>query len=529
MREPVILLGDGHTYEKSAIEHWFATGRRTSPMIGRTLTTTNYKQNYALRKAIDEWLTKFPEMGQKKLDYRSLEKAIELREEDLKELARKEVALRTRIPGSGPTAARNMGMVQHDDAKDATENSSSMIGGIGTPQMTVQEWLKSIKCEGYEGLFVSEELDNMEAVMELTKEDMQELGVRMGARKLMLKSLKALKAKSARLAVKKLPPPKEPPTGYMQSHSGQNIQQKDQRNQRFIVVGGAMGKTSSLGSASWTYLSTAEYYCRSSNSWIPLPPMPNPRVAFGAAVSNNKLIVAGGHINDDALPENRLASALEYDFRQKTWNMLPCLNERRSGCRAVVLGNKFIVLGGWNRRILNSVEAYDSITRKWIQLPPMKSTRQYPAVGVFKSTFLLVAGGWGPNGKVVDTVEMFSLITNEWHKLPSMRTPRNGAGYCTWKGKFVIIGGKDNTDSFLNTVEMFDLETRTWSELPPMNEKRAWCAAGVIDNGDSIVVVGGYRGGRSLASAELYRDGQWERLPSMSTDRMDCAATSVYM
>ena len=31
MKDPVVCVGDGHTYERVAISQWFATGARTSP------------------------------------------------------------------------------------------------------------------------------------------------------------------------------------------------------------------------------------------------------------------------------------------------------------------------------------------------------------------------------------------------------------------------------------------------------------------------------------------------------------------
>jgi len=52
MENPVIAA-DGHTYEKSAIEDWFLTGKQTSPLTGKKLLNKNLIINYNLKSTID--------------------------------------------------------------------------------------------------------------------------------------------------------------------------------------------------------------------------------------------------------------------------------------------------------------------------------------------------------------------------------------------------------------------------------------------------------------------------------------------
>ncbi len=51
MENPV-LAADGHTYEKSAIEDWFAKGKSKSPITGVKLTNNNLIINYNLKSTI---------------------------------------------------------------------------------------------------------------------------------------------------------------------------------------------------------------------------------------------------------------------------------------------------------------------------------------------------------------------------------------------------------------------------------------------------------------------------------------------
>ena len=53
-REPVVAE-DGHTYERSAIERWFATGKTSSPKTGEPLEATAVFPNHSLRSMIRDW------------------------------------------------------------------------------------------------------------------------------------------------------------------------------------------------------------------------------------------------------------------------------------------------------------------------------------------------------------------------------------------------------------------------------------------------------------------------------------------
>ena len=54
MTDPV-LATDGHTYERSAIERWFATGKMSSPKTGEPLEATAVFPNHSLRSMIRDW------------------------------------------------------------------------------------------------------------------------------------------------------------------------------------------------------------------------------------------------------------------------------------------------------------------------------------------------------------------------------------------------------------------------------------------------------------------------------------------
>ena len=59
MRDPVLLMEDGHTYERVAIEQWFATGARTSPSTSAQLESTALAPNHMARKLIAALLEQY--------------------------------------------------------------------------------------------------------------------------------------------------------------------------------------------------------------------------------------------------------------------------------------------------------------------------------------------------------------------------------------------------------------------------------------------------------------------------------------
>eukprot|EP01051_Picozoa_sp_SAG22_P032125 SAG22_NODE_13386_length_408_cov_2.009709_1_plen_83_part_00 len=50
-----VVAADGHSYERSEIEKWFATGRQTSPMTNDAMPSKVLTPNRLLKSQIEEW------------------------------------------------------------------------------------------------------------------------------------------------------------------------------------------------------------------------------------------------------------------------------------------------------------------------------------------------------------------------------------------------------------------------------------------------------------------------------------------
>ena len=62
MHDPVVLV-DGHSYEKEAIQQWLDSGHDTSPITNLRLAHKQLTPNYTLRSAAREWLAAHRKVG----------------------------------------------------------------------------------------------------------------------------------------------------------------------------------------------------------------------------------------------------------------------------------------------------------------------------------------------------------------------------------------------------------------------------------------------------------------------------------
>ena len=76
MQDPVITC-DGHIYERTSIERWFRSGKRTSPTTGAELSSIVLTPYVPLRRAIAEYLAMRPELAKSEAERRSLQTGAE--------------------------------------------------------------------------------------------------------------------------------------------------------------------------------------------------------------------------------------------------------------------------------------------------------------------------------------------------------------------------------------------------------------------------------------------------------------------
>ncbi|XP_061187398.1 actin-binding protein IPP-like [Saccostrea echinata] len=113
------------------------------------------------------------------------------------------------------------------------------------------------------------------------------------------------------------------------------------------------------------------------NEWEKMTPLLEARASFDAVQFDGRIYVVGGFNN------RRLRTAEMYSPVTDQWTFICSMNKERSHLKAAVLSNKLYVVGGKSysrfeggaRKVLSSVEVYDSYTDTWSFIQPMQQSR----------------------------------------------------------------------------------------------------------------------------------------------------------
>ena len=171
--------------------------------------------------------------------------------------------------------------------------------------------------------------------------------------------------------------------------------------------------------------------------WTPLPSMPAPRAAGGAAIVGGKLYVVGGVEGPGRLARDAFA----FDFETARWTTFRGPRPREHLGAAALGGRVYVVAGRTGGLDTNQdiVEAFDPRSGRWRAIPRVPGKRGGTAAAAVGGR-LLSAGGEEPGG-TIRTVYAYSPTTRRWTQLPRMRTSRHGLGLVGWRGRAYALAG----------------------------------------------------------------------------------------
>ena len=96
-------------------------------------------------------------------------------------------------------------------------------------------------------------------------------------------------------------------------------------------------------------------YDPANDLWTSRARMPTPRSAIGAGVYSNRILVAGGEVQDQ-----RLLAAFKaveaFDPALNRWEVLPSMPRQRHGLAVGVIGNRFYAVSGDGQSAGNGIE-----------------------------------------------------------------------------------------------------------------------------------------------------------------------------
>jgi len=153
-----------------------------------------------------------------------------------------------------------------------------------------------------------------------------------------------------------------------------------------------MGKLYAIGgSAAGANVSPTEEYNTAANSWVVLPPLPQPRNHVAGFVWANAPCVAGGRS-----PNTAHVDCL--DISHRVWTRLPNLPAATSGEGAVVLGGTVIVAGGEDateNRMIPQLSFF-VVSGQWSAGPRMLAPRHGFELALFNGRAWACGGGSAP-------------------------------------------------------------------------------------------------------------------------------------
>lgn len=129
--------------------------------------------------------------------------------------------------------------------------------------------------------------------------------------------------------------------------------------------------------------------------------------------------------------------------KPEIYSTVSLMNNVRCSLGSACLNGKLVVCGGYNRsEVLKTVEIYDALANKWIDLEPMKIARARFNVCVLDDKLYAIGGSDG--FKELDSAEVYDSKANSWRFIAKCSIERSNAGVCSLNNLVYVIGGWSN-------------------------------------------------------------------------------------
>ncbi|MBA3907765.1 MAG: protein kinase, partial [Pseudonocardiales bacterium] len=273
-----------------------------------------------------------------------------------------------------------------------------------------------------------------------------------------------------------------------------------------------------------------ERYDPKTDSWTGLAAMPAPRGGIGAAVSDGRLVVAGGEE-----PTSVDNTVFAYDIASNSWSELPTLPAGRHGMAVAAVDKTVFAIDGATQPSHTAStgvgEALQMPPRRlqaapvWRELKPAPIARQFAGSTVAGGK-LWIAGGLTQDAATA-AVYGYDPVIDNWTKGPDLPIPLHHVAAVTYHDEVVVVGGWSPANGNLSGLvsgKVFALRNGAWVELPPLNHPRVAAGAAVV--GDKIVVVGGQANGQLVAATEVFDGTRWTDAAPIPTPREHLSATT---
>jgi N-acetylneuraminic acid mutarotase len=282
-----------------------------------------------------------------------------------------------------------------------------------------------------------------------------------------------------------------------------------------VLVAGGQGSTG--------YLTSAELYDPSTNSWSAAGTLDAARAsAVALLLPNGKVLVAGGYGATGAV-----ASAELYDPATNSWSSGGTFVDARAYATATLLHNGRVLVAGGQGSAgdLASAELYDPATNTWSLAGTLGIARRGATASLLADGTVLVAGGVGVGGYLA-SAELYDPALNTWSSTGALGSARTAATATALPNGRVLTVGGESTGGTIAGVEIYDPVSRVWSVAAGSVVSRTSASATLLPDG-KVLVSGGYGSSGDLVSAEIYDPATsvWNTAGSLVSARRLATAT----
>jgi len=229
-----------------------------------------------------------------------------------------------------------------------------------------------------------------------------------------------------------------------------------------------------------TAITNAYKYNPSTNTWLPIAPLPQPRGWFSGTTDGTYIYLLGGV--DQTF--NTTATLWRYDPVSNTYNTgLPSYTIPTYFHACAYLNGKIYRIAGRAIGTDFHVEVFNIATNTWsmaANYPFANHTLMAVALGNY-----IYAGGGNASPS---NAWRYDPNTDTWSAIADLPAGRSAAASGAYNGRWILAGGDVNFAVSTSTIA-WDPATNTWSDLPSMVQARDYLAGAVA--GQSFYAVAG--------------------------------------
>ena len=283
--------------------------------------------------------------------------------------------------------------------------------------------------------------------------------------------------------------------------------QQDDETQTVVVLGGYKQNQGYTNSVLFMSLENE------NKQWREGPPFISNRAYHAAVVCNGGVYVIGGHNGRSCLEsieridvQNLCSESME-SFTSNQWTTLTCrLSTARDECSAVAVHNRYIVvIGGYNGDPLSTVDIIDTgiACNHTVIVGPSMTVPRYSCASAVIGNRILVVGGYNRhNAEVLQSVEYLEI-----HDPSGIETMNTASAVfpfsCRWTrhdqinlsikrwfhavvavGSCLIVMG---VSLAVDAVEVLDTRRNTVWTFPQLTGSRYSCSAVVHSRGIAVI------------------------------------------